>query len=432
MNENTREIKTVALYFWGIPNDGNGTVYVIKWLADCLREMGLRVCIITEDAPSENDIAIEAERFVLPKIADEYSAEGREKRVRDLSKLLAEQKIDLLIDNKFYSPLVQQNGLAAKSCGCRYVVYDHGYFPSWMCKPEADFAERVYGLRVCDAVVSLTEEGKRFYDYLGVPSAVLPNPPMAKSADAPRTQQKKRVLWLGRLASEKKPLEAIRAFALLKERMPEATLTVAGIGYLEQETKRLAAELGVEDVLFVGFQSDKEALYRSADVLLMTSESESWSLSLREAQACAMPAVCYDIPNLEILHEDCGVLAVPQDDATALADVLYSVLAEEAYYRKLSENALNVYKAQEAFDLVGAWKAFLAQLADGKTAELLSPVSDADKAVVQSMIRYHSVGMRAVCAENDRLKPLAAKGSSRAYRLGNALLRLPKKLLGRG
>ncbi len=427
-----REIKTVGLHFWGIPDDGNGTVYVIKTLSELLTKMGLRVCVLTEDEPSEQDVSISAERFVVPKIADEFSAEGRKKRMRDLAAILQAQSIDLLIDNQFYSPLVPWNGIAAKSCGCRYVVYDHGYLVSWMCKPEAVFADRLQWLRVCDAVVSLTEAGKRFYDCIGIPAIVMPNPPTCACGEKRGQQPKKRVLWLGRLDPEKKPLDALCAFAMLHDRCADAELFVAGDGDLMAQAQEYAAKERLQNVRFLGFQADKESLFAQADVLLMTSESESWSLSLHEALAHGIPAVCYDLPNLDILREDCGVMAAAQDDAQALSDALFAVLTDEALYGKLSENAIKAYKNYCSFDFSGAWKDFLQRLNEGMAFDLLLPVDDATRALVQTMARYHSVGMQAVCAENERLKPLAARGKSVAYKLGAAITWLPRKLLKRG
>ena len=62
---------------------------------------------------------------------------------------------------------------------------------------------------------------------------------------------------VGRLATQKRPDVALRAFARARRDVPEATLDVVGNGRLRGEAERLAEELGLGDaVRFLGTRED--------------------------------------------------------------------------------------------------------------------------------------------------------------------------------
>jgi glycosyltransferase involved in cell wall biosynthesis len=87
----------------------------------------------------------------------------------------------------------------------------------------------------------------------------------------------------------------IRAFALLKNRIPRAKLIIGGKGPLRNELEQLATELGLaEAVTFLGYVPDAEvvARYQAADVVIMPSlDGEGFGLPVLEAMACGTPVL---------------------------------------------------------------------------------------------------------------------------------------------
>lgn len=73
--------------------------------------------------------------------------------------------------------------------------------------------------------------------------------------------------------------------------------TLVGIGPLEVELRRQAAELGLQNVRFHGHASRDElrGIYRSADVLVLPSANEGMALVLLEAAAMGLPVVASNI-----------------------------------------------------------------------------------------------------------------------------------------
>jgi Glycosyl transferases group 1 len=109
------------------------------------------------------------------------------------------------------------------------------------------------------------------------------------------TGKNKRVLFVGKLLERKRPLEVLKAAALLGERQP-VEVAFAGSGELEAELREFARASGVL-AIFHGFvnQSEMPAVYAAADILVLPSDGlETWGLVVNEAMACGLPAVVSD------------------------------------------------------------------------------------------------------------------------------------------
>jgi glycosyltransferase involved in cell wall biosynthesis len=134
----------------------------------------------------------------------------------------------------------------------------------------------------------------------------------------------------------------LRAFALLKTRYPDATLTVAGYGTQESALKALAASLGLDGVSFVGRREpcDMPALCDQADVFVNASTIDNQPVSILEAFAAGLPVVTTptgDIANM-VMGGEAGVL-VRQDNPVALADAVTDLLRDPARARAIASRA---------------------------------------------------------------------------------------------
>jgi glycosyltransferase involved in cell wall biosynthesis len=99
-------------------------------------------------------------------------------------------------------------------------------------------------------------------------------------------------LFAGKLMPIKRPLDLVAAAARLKTEGTEMAVLVAGAGPLESEMTAAARESGVS-LYMLGFRNQTEmpAVYAAADILALTSESETWGLVANEALACRRPVV---------------------------------------------------------------------------------------------------------------------------------------------
>lgn len=207
------------------------------------------------------------------------------------------------------------------------------------------------------------------------------------------------VIFVGRLKKAKKPDDAIRAFKIIKDEMPEARMWIVGDGYMMNKLKRLAysatgkvkyynskhqqnqhflddngladvtkpagvhmdssssvevTTIAVEksdsvnsidpNITFFGkvSVSKKLELMSRAHLLLVPGVREGWGLVVTEANAMGTPAIGYEVHGLRdsILDGLTGRL-VTRGDPVAMAIEAVELLTNKEMLRVYSTNALN-------------------------------------------------------------------------------------------
>jgi D-inositol-3-phosphate glycosyltransferase len=182
---------------------------------------------------------------------------------------------------------------------------------------EAALLHRAYGLsgarlQVVPAGVDLSRFGP---------------PRTPRPTDRPPT-----LLFVGRLQPLKGPDVAIRTLAEVRRHVPDAQLRIIGgasgngVGASgPDELEALATDLGVGDAVTFGpavAQARLAEAYREADVLLVPSRSETFGLVALEAQASGLPVVAADVPGLQAVVGDGGVLVEGHDPVDHAAGVV--------------------------------------------------------------------------------------------------------------
>lgn len=153
-----------------------------------------------------------------------------------------------------------------------------------------------------------------------------------------------RILFVGRAEPRKGLGVLLQAFALLRRRMPTATLVVAGatrrqVLETERADSRLPVDLtGVEALGWVD-DAEKVAQLGQAQVLCAPSlAAESFGIVLAEGMAAGVPVVASDLPGYRaVLRDGAAGRLSPPGDPVALADALYGLLNDEAERRRLAQ-----------------------------------------------------------------------------------------------
>jgi L-malate glycosyltransferase len=133
---------------------------------------------------------------------------------------------------------------------------------------------------------------------------------------------------IGQITERKGQLGLLRAFAQVREEMPNAVLLVVGEPLFTaadqqyfQRLQQIAAELGLDSqVRFLGARCDVPAVLRALDLLVVNSLAEPCGLVVLEGMASALPVIATAVGgNPEMIqHEQNGWL-VPAQDERALA-----------------------------------------------------------------------------------------------------------------
>jgi len=114
----------------------------------------------------------------------------------------------------------------------------------------------------------------------------------------------------------------LRAFAIIQERFPNASLKVAGDGACRGTLEKLAAELKLSNVEFVGSVTRERMaeLYNEADCFLNGSRVDNQPLSILESFASGLPVITTSaggIPDLVNDGETALVVAINDHEALA-------------------------------------------------------------------------------------------------------------------
>lgn len=125
---------------------------------------------------------------------------------------------------------------------------------------------------------------------------------------------------------------ALRAFALVGARYPDARLTVAGSGPDRAALEELAAQLGIaERVRFTGRLDNAElpALYRAAGIVVNASRVDNMPISLLEAMASGVPIVSTNVGGIpHVVEHEATALLVPPGEPVAMANAIIRVLGD--------------------------------------------------------------------------------------------------------
>ena len=126
--------------------------------------------------------------------------------------------------------------------------------------------------------------------------------------------------WAGRVDPIKDLETLIRAFALVREELPDARLRMFGgtpggrRGY-RQRCEALAAELGRRRtrVTFEGRVEDIRDAYAAGNVVMLSSISEGFPYTLIEAMTCGRATVSTDVGGVSEAVGDTGLVVPPRE-----------------------------------------------------------------------------------------------------------------------
>jgi glycosyltransferase involved in cell wall biosynthesis len=162
---------------------------------------------------------------------------------------------------------------------------------------------------------------------------------------------------------------AIRAWAILRRRHPDAELWIAGEGPEEAALRRLAEELCPGAVRFLGQQrhEDMGRLYDQCTVLVNPTNIDNMPGSVLEGQTAGLPVVSTNVGGVPLLvqHETTGLL-VPPDDPEAMAAAVERLMTEGGLVERGVRHAREAVRKYEWQTVGIAWQQLIAAAAAEK------------------------------------------------------------------
>lgn len=163
----------------------------------------------------------------------------------------------------------------------------------------------------------------------------------------------------------------LRAFAIIQQRYPEATLTIAADGFLRGELEQLARDLKLRNAEFIGFVPFEKmpALYDAADIYLSATNIDNMPSSITESMACGLNVVTTDgggaIPY--IMTNEVTGLIVNRDDHEAMAAAAIRLLNDNECALRLVRNAHESSRKFTWPHIRDEWLKLYRELADTKS-----------------------------------------------------------------
>lgn len=426
LNLNTNykgEVKTIATNYIRAYNGGIERVnaqLMTLWI-----KMGYNVVLFTEETENILDYPYPStvKRLIIPP------ATNLTERLATIQKYCIDEKVDLFVNHTWWELSVLWECVMLKMIHIPYVQYVHGHFACYiwfnknnLCQPEV--------FKLCDIVLSLSETNARFYQLCGCNSYIVQNPipEDLSNSNALSTLDSKHILWVGRLASDKNPVDALKIFRLVHKQQPDVILDIVGGG--EDEEGEFISNLKTyvlkyklqNNVIFHGKkeQSEIAAFYLRSFCVLFTSEMEGYPMVVLESKAYGLPLVMYELPYLTLCKDGKGILTAPIGNIEQMAEHILYLLENDSYRRSVGQAARESFDTFNANDLADTWNNIIMFCTSDK-CEIDDPsyfdpanLSHADRLIETGLIENIKKGYDYVLINNVD------------YTIGHKLLKFPR------
>jgi glycosyltransferase involved in cell wall biosynthesis len=231
-------------------------------------------------------------------------------------------------------------------------------------------------LLLADEIVVPSSYLERIFAAHGYRARVIPN-----CIDTSRFQYRERSHPQPRLLSARN-LERhygvdtiISAFAQLKDRFPEATLTIVGQGSQERALRAMAEESRVGGIRFLGAvdPAAMPEIYAAADIFVNASVIDNQPVSILEAFAAGLPVVSTSTGDIASMLRG-GEAGLLVEDAVAMSKAITRLLDELELSTTIARRAREEAE-RYTWRRVGAeWEALYNEMLGGGREEVLAHV----------------------------------------------------------
>lgn len=177
------------------------------------------------------------------------------------------------------------------------------------------------------------------------------------------------ILFVGSLTTVKRPNVLVQAFRRVADQVPDARLTIVGIGPMRQVLEEMVSKLDLVDkVCLAGYLQGEELmrLYRKSTVFVLPSAMEGLSLALLEAMSFGTPIIVSASAHCGVIQDEVNGLIFRSDDVNDLARKIVWLFENPEKSVKLSVNAK--LKLEQEYSL-----AMVAPKLEKVYSEVLSP-----------------------------------------------------------
>lgn len=277
-----------------------------------------------------------------------------------ISKMIKQSKFDIIHTHHPFN-LGRKGAYFARKCNIPLVFTNHTKYEDYshyipfnqkFTKKIIRYLHKKY-LNLCNCIIAPTANIKEFLLNIGIKSRieVIPNAINLEllRSNKPhnirklyRLENKKILLFIGRLAKEKNIPFIIKAFKILSKKRKNAVLLIGGAGYEEKNLKNLVHDLKIQNkVLMIGNipHSEVSDYYSAADLFVTASTTEVHPLTLLESLAFGVPTIALEKSNLRDIIENGKNGFLTEASLESFSRQITDTLNDESMLRMLSKNA---------------------------------------------------------------------------------------------
>lgn len=359
----------VIHYIPSIDRTSGGVGSYMQLLA---KELGKLCDLYIVSSVSDNPLPIEnAKVITIPYKISEFH-----KLKKEWNSLLIDIKPDIVHVNCCWMPQSAFTQKWAKKLGYKVILSPHGMLEPWIISRHY-WTKKVPALLLyqkaavvnANCIHATAESEKDNLLKLGYNSKV---EVVANGIDVDSIvmkdnwKRKKNILFLSRVHVKKGIEFLLEAVAMIKDKIEEYTINIAGEGDSEYilSLKNKAKELGISNIVnFCGgvYGEKKWKLFREADVFVLPTYSENFGIVVGEALACGTPVITTKgTPWGELKTEHCGWWTEIGAEATKEALLSFLTLSEDEL-KEMGNNGrkliVNKYSTKKiAIDMYNLYK----------------------------------------------------------------------------
>lgn len=355
---------------------GGGAERVISYLSDLWVREGRSVMIVSMASSSLDAYVIHPE---VSRVSLDLACESsgvisaflsNVRRIIAVRSILKSFKPDVAMGFMATSGVIV--GLAGLGLPCRTYAAERTYPPKLPLGAFWECLRRWVYPRV-NGVFALTNEGK---DWLqkncrGSKVKVIPNPvvwplPCGEPVLAVNEYvscQRKILLAVGRLSSEKQFDLLVDSFCCIAANHPSWDLVILGEGAERTALVDKVHGLGIGDRVFLpGRVGNLSDWYARADLFVLSSNFEGFPNALVEAMAHGCASISFDCDTgpRDIIHDGVnGILVPPKEGGAGLSNSLDYLMANDLVREDMAVNAASVKNIFSVEEIARLWRAEL-------------------------------------------------------------------------
>ena len=371
-NNTSKNERVIALYYNRIYN--GGTERVVSVLSNKLSNIidsnnncyKYHVVLITdnEKTPYDYDLDDKVVREYLPDFYS-YTHKNYYYRCQAWQNIIDKYDIDIVISSAWIYTSTFWDALAVKLSKKQpaFCIHQHAYAGNIYMFSHMNPYEIFSKYQICDGIVTLSNSDCEYAKTYNNNVVNIDNPWFIDPCKTPEKNYKGfNILWLGRISYEKRPEDAIEVMHYVVKQIPEAKLYMVGSSteISQKEIDLRVKKYNLENnIIMPGFTKNIEYYYNLANVFMVTSESEGYSMVMGESLTYGVPVITYDLPWLSHIEDGRGIITVEHGNYKKMAEEVVALLRDN--YRLKEVGKKGKIHAIEAFnkDIYSEWSSFI-------------------------------------------------------------------------